>query len=81
MKLTVFQPLNKDGTYGPSWSWHARSGPEIVASAHGYNSASNAVRACLNHGAQWHKMMNFGAKMTLGQKLSLRERITIVRKK
>lgn len=80
MKLTVFQPLNNDGTYGPSWSWNARNSGKIVTSAHGYNSTSIAVAAVLNHAGQWYKLM-YGTKMPAAERTRVRARINIVRHK
>ena len=80
MRLTVFQPLKSDGTYGPSWSWNARSGPEIVASANGYNNASGAVRAALNHGAQWYKLIT-GEPLSPEQRKALRAHVHVVHHK
>jgi hypothetical protein len=81
MKLTVFQPLNDDGTYGPSWSWNARNSGKIVTSAHGYNSTSIAVTAVLNHAGQWYKLMHFGDKMPAALRDRVRARVSIVRRK
>lgn len=51
-----------------SWSWRTKVNGRITASAHGYNRKSDAVRAAVNHGYAFFKMLEAEFELPLDEK-------------
>lgn len=53
-----------------SWSWRTKVNGRITASAHGYNRKSDAIRAAVNHGMSFIKLIG-----SVGYEPPIRRRI------